>query len=419
MRRAWRNQVALWMPAAFFLLLGLTGILTIGYRHMLPAIPFFILLAGNAVDWLSIPARRWIPATAGGLLVAWLVVGTLRIFPHQESYFNELAGDWRNWSRILVDSNLDWGQDLPALRKVMDELGIDTVNLGYFGKAVPELYGVRYRPLPGYLRFMEGREVAAYNPYTPEPGWYAISATALRLGTLQPDTTDLYAYFRDLEPAARAGYSIYLYRVDAPLETSVTRPVIVGEPVYRLSAAQLGLDGADRAQPKWVDSARDDGLSARRRVRPAGRRSLSGCRRGLRWGVHVAWLRRGRRRSRSRGRTTRSPSTGVWATSPCRSRRPRAARRCRPLCTWSTVIQAGWSHRRMAGRRRCAGWSRAMCSPSAWSSRLAPTSLPASTDLLAGLYSMQDWARLPVTEPDGTGDYVRMGTIEVEADEGK
>ncbi len=232
--------------------MGLTGILTIGYRHMLPAVPFAILLAGNAVDRLDAFARRWIPAAVGGLLVGWLVIGTLSIFPHQEAYFNPLAGDWRNWSNLLVDSNLDWGQDLPALRKEMAARGIDSVNLGYFGKAVPEAYGVRYRPLPGYLRFMEGREINAYNPYTPEPGWYAISATALRLGTLQPETTDLYAYFRTLTPDARAGYSIYLYNVPATSGEAVVRPVVVDAPVYRLTPDQLGIAPGVRAQPKWL-----------------------------------------------------------------------------------------------------------------------------------------------------------------------
>src|SRR5690606_25729787 len=132
---------------------------------------------------------------AGAALLMLLVADTARIAPHYESYFNQLAGPWQNWSNILVDSNLDWGQDLIALRQVMDEQGIDNVNLAYFGKAAPEAYGVRYRPLPSYLRFMEGREISAYNPYTPEPGWYAISATALRTGTMTPETVDLYKPF--------------------------------------------------------------------------------------------------------------------------------------------------------------------------------------------------------------------------------
>ena len=247
-KRQWRRQSLLWLPLLAFIGMGLTGVLTIGYRHMLPAVPFAILLAGNAVDWLEVGARRWIPATAGALLVAWLALGTLQIFPHQEAFFNALAGPWQNWSNILVDSNLDWGQDLPALRQVMDERGIDSVNLAYFGKAVPEVYGVRYRPLPGYLRFMQGREVAAYNPYTPPPGWYAISATSLRLGTLQPDTTDLYAVFRGMQPVDRAGYSIYLYKVEENAGEEVVRPVVVDTPVYQVAAEDLGIVPGVRAR---------------------------------------------------------------------------------------------------------------------------------------------------------------------------
>ncbi len=259
-KREGRRQGLLWLPPLAFVLMGLTGVLTIGYRHMLPAVPFAILLAGNSVDWLQLRARRevtwagWAASAAGALLLLWLAVGTLAIFPHQEAYFNALAGPWRNWSNILVDSNLDWGQDLPALRRVMDERGIDSVNLAYFGKAVPELYGVRYRPLPGYLRFMQGREIAAYNPYTPPPGWYAISATSLRLGTLQPETTDLYAFFRDLTPVDRAGYSIYLYQVDDPAGTTIVRPQVVDTPVYQIPAADLGIEPGVRAAVKWRQS---------------------------------------------------------------------------------------------------------------------------------------------------------------------
>jgi hypothetical protein len=232
----------------------LTGVLTIGYRHMLPAVPFAVLVAGNAADWLQVGSRRWIPATAGVVLVGWLAIGTLVLFPHQEAHFNVLAGPWQNWSNILVDSNLDWGQDLPALREVMEERGIESVNLAYFGKSVPETYGVHYRPLPGYLRFMQGREVAAYNPYTPPPGWYAISATSLRLGTLQEDTTDLYAVFRGMQPVDRAGYSIYLYKVEEDAGGEVVRPVVVDTPVYQVPAAELGIEPQVRGAVKWLQN---------------------------------------------------------------------------------------------------------------------------------------------------------------------
>lgn len=251
----WRKLSILWVVPLLFLALGLSGVLTIGYRHMLPLLPFLLLLAGYAIAgvdwrWLSRPDQRLAPV-AITLLLVWQVVGALRIFPHQEAFFNELAGDWYNWSNLLVDSNLDWGQDLPALRQTMDDLGIAEVNLAYFGKAVPEVYGVRYRPLYGYLRFVEGNELSAYNPYTPEPGWYAISATSLRLGLMQPETLDLYRYFRALRPVARAGYSIYLYHVADPPNTPVERRVVVGAPIHRLPPEQLDIPTNGRVQVKW------------------------------------------------------------------------------------------------------------------------------------------------------------------------
>ncbi len=254
--RALRRLSVLWLLPALLLLLGMTEVLNIGFRHMLAGIPFVLLLGGyvaEAVVWLY--ARPWRTAAAGALLTILLVADTARVAPHYESYFNQLAGPWQNWSNILVDSNLDWGQDLIALRQVMDEQGIDSVNLAYFGKAAPEAYGVNYRPLPSYLRFMEGREISAYNPYTPEPGWYAISATALRTGTMTPETVDLYKAFRDLTPDARAGYSIYLYNFAYPSGTSVTRPAVLAAPLWRVPPADLGLDRSDtRAMVKWLES---------------------------------------------------------------------------------------------------------------------------------------------------------------------
>ena len=207
--RTARRLALLWLPPALFLLLGATQVLNIGFRHMLPTIPFLILLAAGAGRSFPLPSLRPLrPAFATLLLVGWLAADTTRIAPHYESFFNQLAGPWPRWSQLLVDSNLDWGQDLIALRQKMDELDIETVELAYFGKAAPEAYGVRYRPLPSYLRFMEGREIAAYNPYTPAPGWYAISATALRTGTMTPATAALYQFFQERPPDARAGYSI-------------------------------------------------------------------------------------------------------------------------------------------------------------------------------------------------------------------
>lgn len=257
-RRQGHLVLILWTLPLLFLLLGMSGVLTIGYRHLLPAIPLFIVQAGGAVALIEgMPARRLTYGLLTALLL-WFLVSVLRVYPHQEAYFNELAGDWTKWSTFLVDSNLDWGQDLPALREWMAAHGVEQVNLAYFGKGVPEKYGVHYQPLPGYLRFVEGVELNAYNPITPEPGWYAISATSLRLGLMQRESVDLYAFFRDKQPVGRAGYSIYLYEVTYPSQFAVERRVLFGQAAAQLSPAELGaLNTAPptrRVQVKWVQS---------------------------------------------------------------------------------------------------------------------------------------------------------------------
>jgi hypothetical protein len=243
-----RRQAALWAPALLLLALALTGFVTIGYRHMLPALPLAVLLAGNSVRWVRPPERIW-PVGALAAAVASLVVGTLVQFPHHDSAFNLLAGRWQNWSNILVDSNLDWGQDLPALAALQEEMGIEQLNLAYFGHAVPELYGVRYSPLPGFLRFVGGREASAYNPAHPEPGWYAISATSLRLGLFTMEETELYAAFREMKPVARAGYSMALYYI-APEPERRPPLLVTGEPAWRLPAFAPGSDEGP-VQVKW------------------------------------------------------------------------------------------------------------------------------------------------------------------------
>ncbi|MBK8046106.1 MAG: glycosyltransferase family 39 protein [Anaerolineales bacterium] len=410
--RQWRRQVVWWLPMLAFLLMGLTGVLTIGYRHMLPAVPFAILLAGDATLWIPHFSRRWVPTAVGGVLVAWLVVGTLRIYPNQESYFNEVAGDWRNWSHILVDSNLDWGQDLPALRQKMADLGVETVNLGYFGKAVPEAYGVSYRPLPGYLRFMEGREVAAYNPYTPAPGWYAISATALRLGTLQPDTTELYAPFREMTPVDRAGYSIYLYQVEPTAGEEVARPVVVDRPIYQLTPAELGIAAGVRAMPKWQQGGNST-------IYPQGSGFVAAEVPGFtvvdaNFSDVITLL------GYATAAASGSPGAPVevtlyWQVGERAMPQPAPARGA-PLTAFVHLVD-GDPGNKVA---QYDGWDVALqgLEPGDVIAQRVVLEIPAEVErkpyqLLAGVYSPQDWARLPVATPSGSQDLVELGAFEI------
>jgi hypothetical protein len=132
----------------FFLLVSYSRV-NVGVRAALPCVPFLYLLAAG----LATPGR-WHAVRVALLVVClgWCGVAAQRANPHEISYFNEFvaAGDGEKY---LADSNLDWGQGLPALEKWMDANGVDVVYLGYFGTDRPEAHGIRFQRLPGYGQF--------------------------------------------------------------------------------------------------------------------------------------------------------------------------------------------------------------------------------------------------------------------------
>ena len=75
--------------------------------------------------------------------------------------YARLDGAWRFVRREhLLDSNLDWGQDLQLVRSFMEEEGLEEINLVFFGTLWPERLGINYG-VPS------GRELTS--------GWYAVS----------------------------------------------------------------------------------------------------------------------------------------------------------------------------------------------------------------------------------------------------
>ena len=130
------DRILVFLPPLVFLCFALLSRLNLGVRHVLPAFPFLLLLAGFAAAELLNTRRRW-PRLFLALAAAWLLVGTLRVFPHFLAYFNEVAGGSRNGIHWLVDSNLGWGQDLARLKPWMQRNNVQRVNLCYFGNADP------------------------------------------------------------------------------------------------------------------------------------------------------------------------------------------------------------------------------------------------------------------------------------------
>lgn len=174
----WRKWA--WKTAPLAVLFGvyvaasLASNLNIGHRHLLPVYPVLFIAAGSLASTARAAGRgAW--AVVAALLV-WHAAESWRVRPHYLAYFNQIVGGPENGWRHLVDSSLDWGQDLPGLRKWLSANARDEhVFLSYFGTGDPVHEGIRATALPALPEVG-----AARRWHRLEPGVYAVSATMLQ-----------------------------------------------------------------------------------------------------------------------------------------------------------------------------------------------------------------------------------------------
>lgn len=179
-------------PGVLFVILltfaSLFSRINIGIRHVLILYPFMALGAA----YLLGRAWRRSPAVAGKAVVAGLVlwqVSTLATaYPDYFPYFNATV---RHPEHVLVDSDLDWGQDLRRLERRLAELRILRVSLAYQGTA-----DLSREALPPFVRLP---------PRQRATGWVAISALA------REHEPAGYAWLDPYRPVERIGTSIDLY----------------------------------------------------------------------------------------------------------------------------------------------------------------------------------------------------------------
>ena len=221
-KRKWRSDVFKSkhiVLISWVILYGISSLFSsvnIGYRHLLPLLPCLYIYSGYILSkirirsWkLSSVKQGWasrILAWCFIVSIAWLVIGTIPGTPSSLEYFNEFAGGSQGGYHFLVDSNIDWGQNLWDLYRWMEKSNVEQVKYAHYSPASPHQYGIKVDFLPPDPRAIK------YTPWDPEPGMYVIGATVLQ-GVYTSDI-NTYAYFRSKTPLKRLGNALFVYEIE-------------------------------------------------------------------------------------------------------------------------------------------------------------------------------------------------------------
>jgi len=208
----------LMIPIVIYFALGIWSRINIGLRHILPIYPFIFVLAGATAAelWRSKVSLKRGSVVAFGLWSLWSMLGS---YPDFLAYFNELVGGRYNGYRFLLDSNLDWGQDLKGLKRWMDDNQVAKIQFLYFGFhdiAEPRYYGIDAVYLPGSWVASDATSEAKGQ----DSDYLAISVNHLYGHYLRgARREDFVRTFRSFEPLARIGRSLNIYSVRAGIES--------------------------------------------------------------------------------------------------------------------------------------------------------------------------------------------------------
>jgi hypothetical protein len=195
----YRNRNSgLWVlgvTGVLYMLWSMTSHINLGLRHIFPVYPAVFVALGCFLAAVMTQNKKNLKIIAICFMVLYATTSLLT-YPYYTSYFSEAIGGTVNGPRYLVDSNIDWGQDVKTLKTLMQKNNIPYVCLSYFGQANLEYYGIDFRYLPTKIDPHDPSDVNCV---------VAISVTSL----LSEDGA--YWWLRKYQPDVRLGGSIYVY----------------------------------------------------------------------------------------------------------------------------------------------------------------------------------------------------------------
>lgn len=214
-RKSFGVELELLVPACtiFLMVSSQTGF-NHHLRYVFPALPFAFVWVSRIFDRVS---NTSITLPIVSLLLLLQSVGaTLSVHPHYMGYFNAPSGGPSEGHNHLLDSNVDWGQDLLFLREWLREHPeYKNLSIGFSLPAnlyTPRDLGMSHdEPPPACLEMPCSDALFQHGPL---PGTYAIFSRR------QHEQNGLN-YFNHFEPIALVAYSIRIYEISLEEANSV------------------------------------------------------------------------------------------------------------------------------------------------------------------------------------------------------
>ena len=222
------------------LVVALVSHVDLGVRIVLTIYPFLAVLAARGVvsAWSAcrLGARACVARPIVALVAAALVI-PMQAWPDYLAYFNPVAG--ARPERVLVDSNLDWGQDLYRLADTVRARHIDSVRVHYFGSSDLDAVGLA--------------NARRLDPNERTTGWVAASETFL--AGVWSDTSLRWLARRT--PVARIGPSMRLYYI-APDSTQTRESSAARPPSPRAASSSVSCFATTvRSESSWACRSAD------------------------------------------------------------------------------------------------------------------------------------------------------------------
>jgi len=210
-RGDWWRIAAILIPPAVLLAAAMTSRIDIGIRHVLPVLPFLYLFVCIQLTRAGVKGMAFL-----AVLIATAIIESAWIAPDYLEFYNLIAGGPGQGAKYLIDSNIDFGQDIARLAEWL-----------HSDQARGRSYSLRLYLFPdkSLLRTLGLDPAAQFN--NPDRGGLLAISKNVRYGLGAGQSEDWlgrplgdYRWLSEYPIVKQIGYSIDVYDLDAPLRRS-------------------------------------------------------------------------------------------------------------------------------------------------------------------------------------------------------